>query len=469
MSETSSAAPTAAAPEPRPGPNTIRLPKKRFGHPSSWLMLVALWLVYAMNANVTNIIFSTSSLIADEFALSPAQLGLIIGLFMCARGLLAPVLSTWVDRGGQGWARKYRQLTIAAVYLGACFLTGFTWVSGALAGFLAISLIRYFAVGVGEAIEVTAVSEWWPRNRRGFAQGAHHTGFPWGTFIGSQIIALILALTSNDWRVAYLVFPLIGLPFLAFYWFTSTRKRYAEVVEFANQQGDEMALDEDAGDTKAAPGAFARALRNPNVHFGAIASGVQIAMYWGVSTWIPLYLVNIGEYTAAAAAAASFLFTLTGGAGQIVWGAISDRFGRKATMIFCCAWLAIAVELLQLTTASPFALVFFQLVFGVCSNAVYPILYAWGSDASEKGAVGISNSLQVFYQGLGALMPLLIGLMIAAGGGYTSYAGYGWSLHLMAGAQILCLLIVAFLMRETTGNRRGRDFAFVSPASCNIR
>jgi hypothetical protein len=71
-----------------------------------------------MNANVTNIILSTSNPIADKFSLSPGQLGLIIGLFISARGLLAPVLSTWVERGGQGLARKHRQPTIAAVYLG---------------------------------------------------------------------------------------------------------------------------------------------------------------------------------------------------------------------------------------------------------------------------------------------------------------------------------------------------------------
>jgi MFS family permease len=431
-------------------------------------MLVVLWLVYSMNANATNIIFSTSTLTADDFSLSPGQLGLIIGLFMCARGMMAPVLSTWVDRGGQGWARKYRQLTVASVYLGTCFLAGINWISGALAGFLAISLVRYFAVGVGEVIEVTAVSEWWPRNRRGFAQGAHHTGFPWGTFLGSQVIALILASTNNNWRMAYLVFPVTALPFLALYWFTSTRQRYAMVVDFARTQNAEMALGEDAGDTKAAPGAFGRALRNPNVHFGALASGLQIAMYWGVSTWIPLYLVDIGNYTAAAAAAAAFLFTLTGGLGQIVWGAVSDKLGRKTIMIFCCVWLAVAVELLQFTTASTFALVFFQLVFGVCSNAVFPILYAWGADSAEHGTVGISNSLQLFYQGLGALMPLLIGVMISAGGGYHSFAGYGWSLHLMAGTEVICLFIITFLMRETTGKRRGRDFGVFSTAKCNI-
>ena len=40
-------------------------PRKRFGSPSSWWMLVALWLVYA-NAKITNIILSTSNLIAES-------------------------------------------------------------------------------------------------------------------------------------------------------------------------------------------------------------------------------------------------------------------------------------------------------------------------------------------------------------------------------------------------------------------
>lgn len=442
--------------------------KKRFAHPSSWLMLGVLWLVYSMNANVTNIIFPTSGLLASDFKLSPSQLGLLIGGLMCARGLLAPVLSTWADRGGQGWARKNRQLMVAAVYLGLCFLTGLNFITASFTVFLILSLVRYFACGLGETIEVTAVSEWWPRNRRGFAQGAHHTAFPWGSFIGSQIIALILSISNNNWRLAYLFFPLLAIPFLALYWFTSTRSRFASVVAFAKENNLDMALDDDAQAVKAKPGAFKRALHNPNVHLAGVASGLQIAMYWGISTWIPLYLINIGNYTAAAAAAAGFLFTLTGGAGQIVWGGISDRIGRKNVMIICCVWLAVTVELLRFTTSSAFALVFFQLVLGVCSNAVYPVLYAWGSDSSEHGAVGIANSIQVFYQGLGALMPLLIGVLIGAGGGYKSASGYDLSLHMMAAAEVLCLIVVTLFMRESTGKRRGHDFAFVSLRSCNI-
>ncbi|SEO97271.1 hypothetical protein SAMN04489732_10332 [Amycolatopsis saalfeldensis] len=38
----------------------------------------------------------------------------------------------------------------------------------------------------------------------------------------------------------------------------------------------------------------------------------------------------------------------------------------------------------------------------------------------------------------------------------------------MAGTEVICLFIVAFLMRETTGKHRGRDFGLVSAAKCNI-
>jgi MFS family permease len=146
--------------------------------------MALLWLVYAMDANSRQMFFMVLPSITSEFKTSAEMTGLLAAFITIATSLIAVPCMIWADKGGQGWMRKYRHLPIVFAYTLFTFLTGLNFLTGSLGVLVALQVISHAFGGAGEAIEVTSLSQWWSRERRGFALGLHHTGYPWGTLIG---------------------------------------------------------------------------------------------------------------------------------------------------------------------------------------------------------------------------------------------------------------------------------------------
>ena len=100
----------------------------------SWIALLFLWLIYALNANSRQMIFYVLPSITDEFGTSPSEIGAIAGAVTAATGLFAIPAMVWADRGGRGWKRKYRHLPIVIGYALLTFLTGVNILTITLAG-----------------------------------------------------------------------------------------------------------------------------------------------------------------------------------------------------------------------------------------------------------------------------------------------------------------------------------------------
>ncbi len=444
-----------------------------FGFGVSWAALGVLWLVYAMNANMRNFIYLVEPSIIKEFHASATTMGYITAFIMLAMSTMVLPISRWSDKGIHGWGRKFREVPIALGYMVFSIATGVAAITHALWNIFVLQAIKNVFGGGGEAIEVTTVAEWWPIERRGFAQGSHHTAYPWGTLIGGFAVAAILATYgASHWRLVFLIIPLATLPILALFWWFSTRRRYAAFVEKTQAAGLTPPLQGgyDSEDTHHTDeGALRRALRNPNILVAGIGSCLGIAVYTGLGFWLTPYLAFVAHYNFAAAAAYSVIFTITGGLGQIFWGSLSDRFGRKYVLIFCFVWLTVGMYMLQYTRLSLGWLIFVELFAGVATNGIYPVLYALSSDSSEKGAIAVGNGIQMFGQGIGGLSPLVLGPLIALGGGFNSATGYVYGLWFLAGLMLIAAILIALFTRETIGIFKSRDRALVSKESCNVQ
>lgn len=444
-----------------------------FGFGVSWAALGVLWLVYAMNANMRNFIYLVEPSIIKEFHASATTMGYITAFIMLAMSTMVLPISRWSDKGIHGWGRKFREVPIALGYMVFSIATGVAALTHALWNIFVLQAIKNVFGGGGEAIEVTTVAEWWPIERRGFAQGAHHTAYPWGTLIGGFVVAAILGTYgASHWRLVFLIIPLATLPILALFWWFSTRRRYAAFVDQTQTAGLTPPLQGgyDAEDTHHTDeGALRRALRNPNILVAGIGSCLGIAVYTGLGFWLTPYLAFVAHYNFAQAAAYSVIFTITGGLGQIFWGSLSDRFGRKYVLIFCFVWLAVGMYMLQYTRLSLGWLIFVELFAGVATNGIYPVLYALSSDSSEKGAIAVGNGIQMFGQGIGGLSPLVLGPLIALGGGFNSATGYVYGLWFLAGLMLIAAILIALFTRETIGIFKSRDRALVSKESCNVQ
>ena len=439
---------------------------------TSWFALIFLWLVYAMNGIDREIMNRVMPAIVGEYHIDAASIGLIASVIMIATSFLAMPGAKWADAGGHGWARKYRHLPVAAAYTLLSVLTGSHLLTATLGGFLILQVLKNAFGGLGEAIEVTTVAEWWPEEHRGFAQGAHHSGYPWGSLFGGAITALILsAFGTENWRMTFLLVPLFMIPIFFAYWFFATPKNFNKFQKKSEEMGLEanIAEDVDVATRKAPEGAMGRALKNPNILVAGFGSFMGMCAYAGLGFWLAPYLSFVGNMSIAAAAGWSVFFTITGGVGQIFWGTISDRIGRKRALLITFIWLAVGMYLMRYSVNGLGYLIGIQLFAGMATNAIFPLLYSLASDSSEHGAMGIANSITLVGMYVGGIAPYILGVFINLGGGWKSASGYGYGSWFLTGCCLLSALVIFLFARETRGPGKGRDFSLSSLEKCNIK
>lgn len=431
-----------------------------------------LFMVYGLNATLRQIFYYVLPSMVEEFKLTPETAGLVSTIVTVAVATLAIPAGPWFDRGGHGWARKYRAAIVAAGYFLFSILTGFLFLTKTIWHVVVIQSIKNMFGGAGEAVEVTSMAEWYPVEKRGLAMGIQHAGYPWVTGIAAIATAGILAAFGpENWRYVFLLLPLAMIPIWAGWWWFSTKSRYAKFERQTIEAGLTKPLsgEADSEQRHAEPGALGRSLANPNILIPAIASMFGIMIYTGISFWLPQYIAFVGGFSFAEAAAYSAVFTITGGIGQIFWGVVSDYIGRKISLIIAFIWLAGGLLLLQFSAVGVGTLIAVQLFAGLATNAIFPVLYAFGSDSAEPGAMGTANSILLFFLYLGGVSPLVMGFLIGLGGGFQNAAGYLYALYFLVAAAVISAVLIALFTRETVGRYKERDRALVSRERTHVR
>lgn len=239
-----------------------------------------LWMLLAFNANMR--LWVTGSLqpaIIDEYHITPSTVGLFVSLLTVAQGIFVVPIASLMNGGGVGWARKYRYAILVIGYVALTLAKGLTFLTATLLALLVIQCAQKILSGAGESAEVTIVNEWWPVEKRGFAQGLHRTAYPWGTFLGGLAVAGILSIVGvQNWRVVFLTLPLLALPILLAYWRFSTGQRYRK---FSEQTLDGSLTPPLAGDVEVRQQAPAnivkRAAKNPNIVVPSVVFGICCA------------------------------------------------------------------------------------------------------------------------------------------------------------------------------------------------
>lgn len=430
---------------------TLKKASLRSIHRHSWVSLLVCWMIWILNAYDREIVLRLGPTISKNFDLSADQWGTVATVIMLALALLDIPGSMWSDRYGGGWKRARFQVPLVLGYTAISFLSGFKALSGNLATFVALRVGVNLGAGWGEPVGVSNTAEWWPVERRGFALGAHHTGYPIGAMLSGLVASFVIGTFGEEnWRYVFFFAFVVALPLMIFWARYSTPQRITELYVDIAAQG--MTAPDSAPPSQVKGHAwrtFVATLRNRNIALTAGSTLLTQVVYMGVNIALPAYLYNIAGLSLAESAGMSVVFTLTGILGQLVWPSLSDIIGRRITLIICGLWMAVSVGAFYFASTMTLIIVV-QLLFGLVANAVWPIYYAVACDSADPSAISTANGIITTAMFIGGgLAPVLMGSLISMGGGWTSLHGYSVCFLVMAGCALGGALLQLLCQRAT--------------------
>lgn len=408
-------------------------------HRYSWVSLLVCWLIWVLNAFDREIVLRLGPVISKQFDLSPDAWGQVATIVLLALAVLDIPGSIWSDRYGAGWKRAKFQVPLVLGYTALSFLSGFKAISHSLTTFVALRVGANLGSGWAEPVGVSNTAEWWPVERRGFALGAHHTGYPVGAMLSGLAASFVISTFGEDnWRYVFFFTFVVAVPLMLFW------SRYSTADKITTLYTDIARKNMTPPDIATAPKVlkghgwrtFKASLANRTIALTAGNTMLAHTAYIGVNIVLPAYLYNIMGLSLAESAGMSVVFTLTGILGQLIWPSLSDIIGRKVTLVICGIWMAISIASFYFASTMTLIIII-QLLFGLVANAVWPIFYAVASDSAEPGATSTANGIitTAMFVG-GGLAPVIMGTIISLGGGWHSLAGYVMCFFFMAGCAL---------------------------------
>ncbi|WP_022868206.1 MFS transporter [Schaalia vaccimaxillae] len=435
---------------------SVKPPKKAslLAVPSgSWVALGITWMIWVINAFDREVILRLGPVISDHFNLTPEAWGTITSLVFFALAVMAIPGSRMSDKHGVGWKRAVFQVPLVIGYNVISAISGMGFAIKNVVVFVALRIGVNLGAGWGEPVGISNTTEWWPKERRGFALGVHHTGYPVGALLSGLVIAWMFKIFGEEnWSYVFYVGLIVSIPVMAFWYFYSSQKTYDKTQRLLDEAGmtSFAAEQQTMGQVEEARGAIGACWRNRTIMLTSGTTLLTQIVYNGISYILPLYLANIVGLSFGEAAAYSIVFTITGIIGQIFWPTLSDRLGRRNTLIICGIWMGLAAGAFYFAHSLT-AYIGLQLFLGLVANAPWPVFYAAATDAAPKNASGTANGFITTAMFIGGgIAPLAIGFMISMFGGWKQVAGYNVAFIFMMIAAILGV-VLQFLVKEKRG------------------
>jgi metabolite-proton symporter len=360
-----------------------------------------------------------------------------------ARPLGGLVFGHFGDRLG-----RKRLLVLSLLMMG-----GATFLMGLLPGYAAIGigapllltalrLVQGFALGGEWGGSVLLVAEHGSARHRGFWASWPQAGAPGGNLLATGVLAVLAAVQSEadfvswGWRIPFLLSGvLVGIGL----WI---RLRVSETPVF------EAAAARAADGVERLPivTVLRTQWREVLVAMGA-RMGENIS-YYVITSFILVYVVEALKLPKQTALSAVLIGSAVELAAIPLWGALSDRIGRRPVYLFGAIGMAVWVFVFfaMLGSRSPGAIIAATTVALVLHGAMYGPQAAFFSElfGTRVRYSGASIGYQLASILAGGLAPLIATALLAAFASATPIA-----LYVAAGAAISVLAVV--LSRETTG------------------
>jgi putative MFS transporter len=362
--------------------------------------------------------------ISKSFNLSSQQTSYIISLqllFLAVGGVLFGLLA---DRYGRRRILMATILIYAAFTLVRAFSPNYTVL-------LALTAVAATGLGGEYGVGQTLVSEVMSPRRRGWWSGLLYGGIYIGIIAGALVGGYVAPVIGWRWTFVLSAFP----AFLAL------------LIRYATPESDVWSARRKTSGTN---WKLLRSKKFATPFFLCLIAGVfQFFAYYGVTTFLPTYLVNSQGFSLPQASWWLFFTAIAGLIGSVVGAYTNDRWGRRVTLSYIAGSAAAGGFALYALTTTTHGLStnwwifvpFFFLYFGSNGATVFGALFS-EQFPTEIRSTGVSWTLQIA-RGLSFFPPLVAAAILPV---------YGFSPVVLGGAILFGLLALwAWVFRETRG------------------
>jgi MFS family permease len=410
----------------------IRQPWYKQINRTQWNALFAAFLGWALDAFDFLLYNFTIVTLIKEWGLTTAETGLVASFTVVASSLGGMFFGWIADRVG-----RLKALTITVLLYSVA--TGFCGLAQNIWQLMACRLI----VGLGMGGEWTAgaalISETWPREHRGKAMSIMQSGYAVGGLIAALIAGPIIQ--AFGWRILFF----IGiLPAVLVYWIRRNVEEPEIWVTNAQAQG--------SGTAVAKPSAIdifrGNLLKTTLV--GTLFCIIGLGASYPVSVWMPAYLgTPVAKGGAGFSVVQSSLYVLPYYIGSIIgyilFGFLSDKFGRKFSFGLYFAGAAVVIPACMFVGPSNLLLFFVLLTLvGLFAVGFYGGFGAVLAELYPTRVRGMGQGFCYnFARGVSAFA-------ITGAGALAVSIGIGKALMYSGGLFVVAILIT-FLLPETKG------------------
>ncbi|AIY42745.1 Hexuronate transporter [Collimonas arenae] len=380
-------------------------------------------------------------LIAKEFNLDPAHLGIVFSAFFVGYALFCFVGGYAADRFGA------RRVLIAAISVWSIFCC-LTAVASGLLSLLVIRVI--FGAGEGPLATCTnkIISRWFDRKEQTTAVGFANSGLQLGAALAGPVIGLMAV--RWGWRIPFVVIGAVGLLW-ALMW-TIFSSDQPEGNRWIRGAGKLPASEKSPGDaTEALPNRPLMAyLKSPTILATSLAGfGYAYILYFFLS-WFPSYLMMERHLSLSSMSIANMIPWGLGFIGIASGGFISDLIFRwtgnalRARKIVIVGGLLVAAACVALAGVadSVGAAVALMAVTVFFMNLTLSGYWAIILDTVEPGRMGgVGGFVHFLANTAGILAPILTGFLVQWTKVFTS------AFILSGGIALAGALAVAFFVR----------------------
>ena len=349
----------------------------------------------------------------EDLGMGAAVTGLLTTIPVLCMGLLAPVGPTLAARVGPRLALAACLALIAGSGVVRAFVPGIPLL-------VLVTVVIGVGIGIAGAIPSMVVADRLPR-WRALGTGAYAGGIVLGSAV-TAAVAVPLAI-GGDWRRTMLILSVASFVTLGA-WLVLVRR------------------EPDHADR---PPAVRLPARHPTAWLLVVVFGLQSALYYGVTAWLPNVYVERG-WDPADAGSLLAIFNAMGLFVTFAVPTIADRVGTRRGQLSTAAAAALAGFLGVLLV--PEAAVVWAVVLGLSIGTMFPLVLTLPLDVAHRPADVGSASAMMLLGGylIASAAPIVLGFARDASGNFTASLAL---LALVNGALVAgCLLLSPARLRR---------------------